>query len=433
VTCAASRNQSGYLADNARVTTPNATPLPVGSRILHIGPPKTGTTALQAAFHLNRRAIEAQGVHYASNGRHAMTAVLAGIAQPSPWSANRKPPAHWNWTRVLGDIRGSKADRVLLSSEFFADATPEAISRVVSELEPERVQIVVTLRPLARIIPSQWQQFVQNQLVQPFDEWVDALVNQPRGAVTPVFWRRHRHDELVARWANVVGPDRVTVVALDDRDRDMVLRVFEQLTGLRDGTLVTEPDLANRSMTVPEIETIRAFNIAYRGMKLPGPLYSRIIRFGTAAHLLGRQPAPDEPRLQLPAPSVGRIEEIAAEMMASIKASGVRVVGDLDGLVAAGAGRAADTAPVTVTPEVAARTAMGVLIASGLVRGTGPITAEPGADEDDGGKPIRAPRPVQEPSELMRIGTLQLGVVIFRRWRAAALDRVTRLFRRGGR
>ncbi|HJP89130.1 MAG TPA: hypothetical protein VJ850_08860 [Candidatus Limnocylindrales bacterium] len=413
------------------MTTPNATALPVGSRILHIGPPKTGTTALQAAFHLNRPQIESQGVHYASNGRHAMTAVLAAIDQPSPWSANRKPPAHWNWTRVLNDIRGAKADRVLLSSEFFADAAPEAIARVVGELDRDRTQVVVTLRPLARIIPSQWQQFVQNQLVQPFDEWVDALVNQPRGAVTPVFWRRHRHDELVARWAEVLGPDRVTVVALDDRDRDMVLRVFEQLTGLRDGTLVTEPDLANRSMTVPEIETIRAFNIAYRGMKLPGPLYSRIIRFGTAAHLLGRAPEPGEAKLQLPQASIGRIEEIAAEMMANIRASGVHIVGDLDGLVAAGTGRAPDAAPVTVTPEVAARAAMGVLIASGLVRGTGPITT---ADEDaaaDGDRPLRPPRPVQEPAELMRIGTLQLGVVIVRRWRAAVVDRIRGLFRRG--
>ncbi|HET7182773.1 MAG TPA: hypothetical protein VFI15_11120, partial [Candidatus Limnocylindrales bacterium] len=258
------------------MTSPTATPLraepanvdalPVGSRILHIGPPKTGTTALQAAFHLNRPACEAQGVHYASNGRHAMTAVLAGIDQPSPWSPTRKPPARWTWTRLLSNIRASTADRLVLSSEFFADASPEAIRRVVDEFDPARIQVVVTLRPLARIIPSQWQQFVQNQLTVPFEEWVEALVNQPRGTLTPVFWRRHRHDELVARWAQVVGPDRVTVIALDDRDRDMVLRVFERLTGLRAGTLVAEPDLANRSMTVPEIETIRAFNLAYKSM-----------------------------------------------------------------------------------------------------------------------------------------------------------------------
>ena len=53
---------------------------------------------------------------------------------------------------------------MVLSSEFFADASPEAIRRVVGELDPAKVQVVVTLRPLARIIPSQWQQCVQNQL-----------------------------------------------------------------------------------------------------------------------------------------------------------------------------------------------------------------------------------------------------------------------------
>jgi len=418
------------------VTTPDATPaaqiapLPEGSRILHIGPPKTGTTALQAAFHVNRAAVESQGVHYSSNGRHAMTAVLAGIDQPSPWSVDRTPPPRWLWTRLLADLRGSKAGRVVLSSEFFADAAPDAIRRVVDEIDPARIQVVVTLRPLARIIPSQWQQFVQNQLSQPLDAWLDKLLNEPRGAVTPAFWKRHRHDELVARWADVVGPDRLTVVALDDRDHDMVLRVFERLTGLRDGTLVTEPDLANRSLTVPEVETLRAFNVAFREAKLPVPLYSRIVRFGTAAHLRMRQPAADEPRIQLPDWSIEPIEALAREMMDSIRAHGVRVVGDLDGLVGAGPGRAPDAAPVSVTPEVAARAAMGVLIASGLARGTGEIVSseEDGVVGDE--RFPRAPRPTQEPPELLRLGTSQLGIVIVRRMRAAALDRVSRLLGR---
>ena len=403
--------------------------LPEGSRILHIGPPKTGTTALQAAFHLNRDAIEAQGVHYASNGRHAMTAVLAGIEHASPWSKDRKPPAKWNWTRLVSEIKGSKAQRVVLSSEFFADAEREAIRRVVDELDPSRVQVVVTLRPLARILPSQWQQFVQNQVAHGFEEWIDGLFNQPRGKMTPVFWRRHRHDELVARWVDVVGPDRVTVVALDDGDRDMVLRVFERLTGLETGTLVSTPDLANRSMTVPEIETIRAFNILFRAEKLPGPLYSRIMRFGAAAYMNGRTPDPSEPKLELPAWSVEPIQNLAREMMASIRGTGARIVGDLDVLTVVPRGRA-EPVPAGVTPEVAASAAMGVLIASGLARGTAPISASD-AEEDapdlDGEKPRRAPRPVQEPAELMRITTTQLGIVIVRRARAAVFDRLSPL------
>ena len=401
--------------------------LPVGSRILHIGPPKTGTTALQAAFHLGRDRTERQGVHYASHGRHAMTAVLAGIQQPSPWTNDRKPPSSWNWNRLLGDIRGSKARRVVLSSEFFADATPEAIRRVVGEIGPDQIQIVVTLRPLAKIMASQWQQYVQNQLTIGFDDWLDGVLNRPRGKVTPTFWKRHRHDELVARWAEVVGPDRLTVVALDDADRDMVLRVFERLTGLAPGTLITEPDLSNRSMTVPEIEILRAFNATFKKERLPAPLYSRIMRFGAAAYMRTRPPGADEARIELPEWAVGPIENLAREMMASIRASGVRIVGDLDRMTVVSTTRGPETAPVVITPTVAASAAMGILVASGLARGTGPIEANESEGLEGNELLARAPRPVQEPPELLRISTSQLGVVIFRRAKARVLDQFNRL------
>ena len=140
------------------MTTPDATLLPVGSRILHIGPHKTGTSSLQAAFYASRAKAAAQGVYYASEGRHGMAAALAGLGLASPWSNEGKPPPRWKWTRMLAQIRASSADRVLISSEFFSDGEPDGIRRVIDELDRERVQVVVTLRPLARILPSQWQQ-----------------------------------------------------------------------------------------------------------------------------------------------------------------------------------------------------------------------------------------------------------------------------------
>jgi hypothetical protein len=424
----AARQSSGWWRDADLL-------LPEDSRIIHIGPPKTGTTALQSAFHANRPSLEEQGVHYAGQGRHPMTSVLAGIQHTSPWTENKKPPSRLNWDRLLADIRGSKAERVVLSSEFFADASPEAIRRVVDELDPDRVQVVVTLRPLARIMPSQWQQFVQNQLIQDFDSWVDGLLNEPRGKITPVFWRRHRHDELVQRWVDVVGPERVTIVALDDSDRDMVLRVFERLVGVREGTLVSEAELANRSMTVPEIEVIRHFNIQYRAQKLPVPLYSRIMRFGAAQEMRMRPPEPDEMKLELPAWSVEPISNLAREMLGAVRATGARIVGDLDSLAAVKTSRTveedaapgAGTANTKVSPEVAASAAMGVLVASGLVRGTGRIEAQAESGRDPKGKLLHAPRPVQEPPELLRISTSQLGVVIFRRTKGAILDRIGRV------
>ena len=40
----------------------------------------------------------------------------------------------------------------------------------------------------------------------------------------------------------MVGAENVTVVVLDEEDRDDVLRVFERLLGLRSGTLEAEDD-----------------------------------------------------------------------------------------------------------------------------------------------------------------------------------------------
>ena len=404
--------------------------LPDGTRLVHIGPYKTGTTAIQAAFHLARAAALQQGVQYAGYGRQPMTAVMAGIGKPSPWSSNRKPPNRAVWRQLVGEIRGSSARQVVLSSESFSDADPDAIRRVVDDLGGERVRIAVTLRPLGKVIPSQWQQYVQNRLVEPFDDWLDALLNKPRGTVTPTFWFRHRHDELIARWADVVGPDRVTAIVLDDRDHGLAYRAFEQLTGLEPGTLVPDPQLSNRSMTLSEIEVIRAFNIAYKDAGLPPVLYQRVMRTGAAQLMERRTPAADEGKVELPPWAVEPVTAIAGEIVDGIARSGVRVIGDLEPLRKVSTTRTGDLPAVRVSPEVAATAAMGIVLASGLARGTAMPAIDRGDEEGPANRP-RPPRPVAEPAELFRVSTIQLGLVLFRRLRAAALDRLSRLLGRG--
>ena len=65
------------------------------------------------------------------------------------------------------------------------------------------------------------------------------LSKQPK-TPTPGFWRRHRHDELVTRWATAAGAQNLTVIVVDDSDRLMLPRTFESLLGLPNGFLVLE-------------------------------------------------------------------------------------------------------------------------------------------------------------------------------------------------
>ena len=390
--------------------------LPEGTRLVHIGPPKTGTTALQGAFHSRRDEILAQGVRYAGRARHSGSAVLAVLGRPS-FQGEGEPPPLKKWQSLLRDVQRASEPRVVVSSEFFADAEPEGVRRVCEELDASRMHVVVTLRPLGRIVSSQWQQYVQSGLRMSFDAWLRSVLSDPPGTVTPTFWRRHRHDALVARWAEVVGPRNVTVIALDERDHAMVLRVFEQLVGLRDGTLVAVPDLQNRSMTWPEIEAVRAFTSAFKADGLGNALFHKVIHFDTATHMKLRPPGPDEPPIETPQWALDRATQIAGEMVANIATSGVRVVGDLERLAVPQRSRlGGERQPdVCISPEIAARMALGVVIASGLARRS---TATLGP----GGKPV--------PLKLARVPTSSLAAIIARRLRWAALGRLRRARRR---
>ena len=149
--------------------------LPDGTRLLHIGPPKTGTTTVQAAFHGAGPALGAQGVHYAGRTRHSRRAVFAVTGRR--WLGGEPPPIT-EWTSLVTEIRAASQPRVVLSSEAFAQADGPQIRRVVDDLDPARVHVVVTLRPLASILPSSWQQSVQTGNDTPYREWLTAVLEE---------------------------------------------------------------------------------------------------------------------------------------------------------------------------------------------------------------------------------------------------------------
>jgi hypothetical protein len=336
--------------------------LPEGTRLVHIGPHKTGTTSLQAALFAARPQLLAQGVRHVGPSRNPAVAVQSVTGRPGAFIHETPPISHWH--NLVREVRRADEPRVVLSSEFLAWAKPDAVRRIVDDLDPARVHIAVTLRPLARLMPSQWQQNVQAGTIMSFEHWLDLLLNKPEGRGNS-FWTLHRHDELIERWASVVGREKVTVVVADDSDHGVVLRAFERLTGLRDGTLVPEPGGANRSLTRPEAEAWRAFNVAYREESLGKALYARVMRTGTAKVLKTRTPAPSEPRIEMPQWALDRAVEINREVVDHIVATGIRVIGDLDLLTRPQVGREQPADP-QVSPQVAGALAKSVLVATGM-------------------------------------------------------------------
>jgi len=339
--------------------------LQAGVRLVHIGPHKTGTTAVQGAFKAARQRLAAEGVFYPGKGRQPLWSILAVTRQPALVGDPSPDMAYWH--NLVASIAAAGDMRVVLSSEFFAEADDVVARRVVSDLGPH-VHVAVTLRPLTKILPSQWQQYMQNGYCMPYLDWLDGILRDPPRTPTPGFWRRHRHDQLIARWAAAAGPENVTVIVVDESDRLMLLRTFTAMLGLPDGVLLPEDGIANRSLTLAEAEVVRQLNEEFKRRQWPGGNYARFMRNGAVARLKSRQPGPDETPITTPRWALKRAAGIGAEMARNISALGVRVVGDLSTLGAepAQAERAEVDAASLLPAEAAAAAIIGALQAGGV-------------------------------------------------------------------
>ncbi|MFD4501680.1 hypothetical protein [Streptomyces sp. NPDC058457] len=353
--------------------------LPAGTRLLHIGPHKTGTTAIQGALFAAKDKLPEHCVEFPATTRHPMEAALAACARPAMMGDT--VPTEKHWTRLLKQIEATGSRTSVISSEFFADAPDdETVARIVEQLGGERVHVLVTLRPLARIMPSQWQQYVQNGLRMGYEEWLEHMLRKaPYEKPNPSFWRRHRHDRLVERWIRAVGADRITVVVVDDRDRDGLMRTFEALLGLPEKLLQPVPDAANRSLTLAETEMLRNLNVEFRGNGLPDELYSKLVRNGAVMHMKNScSPTAADVKISTPDWAVEAAGRIGAEIVERIGAMGVRIIGDpalLHALPAIPAQPGPPAAEARIAPEVAAQALYGALAAAA----SAPVrhTAEP--------------------------------------------------------
>jgi hypothetical protein len=344
--------------------------LPVGSRLLHIGPHKTGTTALQNTLIWDREKLPAQGLEYLVAGDRRNANFAARAIRQRPTQKLESPdsvPMHL-WTGLVQAAKNTTLDRVLISGEGFSDCNPKEIARIAQDLDPTKLHIAVTLRPLAKILTSQWQQYIQNNMKRAsLDRFLHETLDPEPQSTESGFWRRHRHDQLVKRWADPIGAQHLTVIVVDDREPELIMRAFERLTGLREGTLTPNRNPINRSLTLAETEIVRAYYTLMEEQGYNPRVYRKGVSIRPALFLKEqRNPGPEEEKIQLPEWAAERTREISRTIVDGIKSSGVRVIGDLEGLTRASASSGAQQ--VHIPAELAAHLTVGMLVKSGLAR-----------------------------------------------------------------
>jgi hypothetical protein len=357
--------------------------LPPRVRLFHIGPPKTASTALQNTAAAHRAELLEHGVRYPGRGKSQRAAVAAflgrrigyGGAAHEPGSI---PPDRGAWDALLTEIDGEGQRRIWFGHEYAAGADDATATRFVQALGP-RTHVVITLRDYGSMLPSIWQEYNKAGNTGIFDDWLRRVLATPRpDDLAATFHRRHDHGALVRRWAAAAGAENVTVVVIDPADHGLVFAAFEAMLGLPAGLLGGgEGAYANRSMSVPELELLRRLNQVVRDAGVEWRDYQRLVVRGAARRMLSaRRPAADEQRLALPAWAVEPVLAEAARHAEEIRASGVRVVGDLESLARRPRVRGEQEPAhqdVATVPIQAAVEALAGLLAAAL-----PDTAAPG-------------------------------------------------------
>lgn len=339
--------------------------VPDGTHLLHIGPHKTGSTAIQVSMHAARDRLGEYGVYYAGGAarpKHAGWAI--GLMGRPAGSA--VPPLH-HWDELVEEVASATAPRICISNEDFGRADETQRRRIVADLGGDRPHVVAVARRLDRYLPSQWQERIKAGDTRSYDAWLrivlDTEAPEQSWDRTNV-WRAHDTQRLVANWVEVVGEENFTLIVGDESDRMQLLHSFEGLLGLPQDTLESHPDRSNRGLSWGEAELVRAVNVACQERGWSRDQRNTYVKKGVIRSLLHGEADDSGPRTPpLPAWAAEVVRRLSDERATAVQAMGVRVVGDPSHLrvpedIAVSDG---DLAPPPLPPQVAAAAIVGVV------------------------------------------------------------------------
>jgi hypothetical protein len=226
--------------------------------ILHIGPPKTGTSSLQEALAQNRDQLLAQGYDYPGFGRHPEMPQLPGhhgVAE----SLQQRQQLPDGFAAALSQLPDDH--RVIFSSENFAHLKPEAVQQLVQALGPDNVEVIYYARRWEQLLPSVWQELIKHGHSQSYLEFLNHQTSAPLASVYLNYMN------VLDRWAGAAGVDRLRIFSYDNlrtEGLDVVQHFCTRVLGIQ--LHQPQPRQDNPRQTVGRSETLRMLNwLAFGG------------------------------------------------------------------------------------------------------------------------------------------------------------------------
>jgi hypothetical protein len=302
----------------------------VASRVfLHIGLPKSGTTFLQTTMWANRPLLRHQGVLYPGQERldHYQAFQDVRTAQP----ANGADGAG-AWDRLAAELRAW--DGVgLVSHEFFCMATPDQARRVVEDLAPAEVHVVLTARAYWLQFPAIWQEALKMNYDGGFDQFMaEAFAGERRGAWG---WSSQDLPAILATWSGVVPAERIHVITVPPpgSPRDLLWKRWVSTLGLDDSGFDLDVAYPNESLGAAQAALLRQVKPHLSGPLTDGPTRHRWVRRYFGHEVL----VPQKGDRFYPSDTYrDELQKRSHEAVEAIRTGGYAVAGDLGELLVEG-------------------------------------------------------------------------------------------------
>jgi hypothetical protein len=316
--------------------------------VLHVGLMKSGTSFLQQALRHNRARLHEQGVLFPSPWKRQVQAVK----EISTHGLRDQPPLAGDgpWRSLVDDVRRWDGAAVL-SMEFLGPRGLAKARQIVDAFAPAEVEVVLSVRDLARTIPAMWQESLQNRGTWTWDEYVEGVEGEDRTTPGPgrAFWTRQDAPSITQVWREAAGRDRVTVLTVPPAGApsEVLWERFASLLPI-DGSGIDLDVRTNPSLGLASLLVLRELNqrLDADGRTLTGRQYERVVKQLLAKRgLAGRE---GDPRLGYDA---AWVTERGDRDIARLRALAPRVAGDLEDLRCAPV-RGADAAAVTVEQQL---------------------------------------------------------------------------------
>ncbi|MFI0366456.1 hypothetical protein ACH35V_01170 [Actinomadura sp. 1N219] len=306
--------------------------------VLHIGLQKSGTTFLQHMLHANQKELAEAGTCYPvprdwTRGKRTVPnhewSTYGLLGTEYPWvSDTRAAKESTSWQDVLNQTK-TWPGTVILSAEALSVIRTPAIRHLLTCLDADDIEVVITARSLDRALPSLWQQHIRNGNSTSFNDYLETLARHRKKNLeddpSAHIWRAFTLNKLVQRWTKS-SATKISLVTTPGTPPHLLWQRFTQainIPALAQAPLTKE---SHTGLTAPETLILASLNATLNSPKREADRIRQTIteRFQTRHHRGGK--------VSIPPNWHPRLTEWTEEDLTALQATPAHLIGDINDL-----------------------------------------------------------------------------------------------------